>query len=133
MLWHTIATLVPNPSQPPGCRDVAIATSFLLGFGIVLFAVGLTLINRDACTGACEMLGLTLLYAGGPFSALIGFFTESVVVAWPLDATLWVVLGFAVARWAGNRDRRPLGPALAVLLFFVAYGLVLSQFVELTV
>jgi hypothetical protein len=124
---------VPNANQPPGCRDVAIATGFLLGFGIVLFAVGLTLINRDACSGACEILGLTLLYAGGPFSALIGFFTDSVVVAWPLDVTLWVVLGFGAARWAGNHDRRPLGPALAVLIFFMAYGLVLSQFVELTV
>jgi uncharacterized membrane protein len=91
------------------------------------------LINRDSCTGACEIAGLTLLYAGGPISAVIGVFTDTVVIAWPLDVTLWVVLGFGVARWAGNRDRRPLGPAVAVLLFFVAYGLVLSQFVELTV
>lgn len=98
-----------------------------------MFAIGLTLINRDSCTGACEIAGLTLLYAGGPISAIIGVFTDTVVIAWPLDVTLWVVLGFGVARWTGNRDRRPLGSALAVLLFFVAYGLVLSQFVELTV
>jgi hypothetical protein len=124
---------VPTATEPPGCRDVAIATGFLLGFGIVMFAIGLTLINRDSCTGACEIAGLTLLYAGGPISAIIGVFTDTVVIAWPLDVTLWVVLGFGVARWAGNRDRRPLGSALAVLLFFVAYGLVLSQFVELTV
>ena len=124
---------MPRANEPPGCRDTAIATGFLLGFGIVLFAIGLTLINRDACDGACETVGLSLLYAGGPISALIGFFTDTVVVAWPLDVTLWVVLGFGVARWAGNRDRRPLGPSLVLLLFFVAYGLVLSQFVELTV
>lgn len=124
---------MPRANEPPGCRDTAISTGFLLGFGIVLFAIGLTLINRDACTGACETVGLSLLYAGGPISALIGFFTDTVVVAWPLDVTLWVLLGFGVARWAGNRDRRPLGPALVVLLLFVAYGLVLSQFVELTV
>jgi hypothetical protein len=124
---------VPTTNEPAGCRDIAIATGFLLGFGIVMFAIGLTLINRDGCTGACEIAGLSLLYAGGPISAIIGVFTDTVVVAWPLDVTLWVVLGFGVARWAGNRDRRPLGPALAVLLVFVAFGLVLSQFVELTV
>ncbi|MEX1125324.1 MAG: hypothetical protein WD895_10155 [Acidimicrobiia bacterium] len=124
---------MPKANEPPGCRDTAIATGFLLGFGIVMFAIGLTLINRDNCTGACEIAGLSLLYAGGPVSAIIGFFTDTVVVAWPLDVTLWVVLGFGVARWAGNRDRRPLGPALVVLILFVAYGLVLSQFVELTV
>jgi hypothetical protein len=98
-----------------------------------MFAIGLTLINRDSCAGACEVAGLSLLYAGGPVSALIGFFTDTVVVAWPLDVTLWVLLGFAVARWADNRNRRPLGPALVILLCFVVYGLVLSQFVELTV
>jgi len=98
-----------------------------------MFAIGLTLINRDSCTGACEIAGLGLLYAGGPTSALIGVFTDTVVVAWPLDVTLWVILGFGVARWAGNRRRHLLGSALVVLLFFVIYGLVLSQFVELTV
>ncbi len=120
-------------NEAPGCRDTAIATIFLLGFGIVMFAIGLTLINRDACSGACESAGLALLYAGGPVSAVIGFFTDTVVVAWPLDVTLWVLLGFGVSRWSGNHDRRPLGPALVVLLCFVAFGLVLSQFVELTV
>jgi len=124
---------VPAANEPPGCRDVAIATGFLLGFGIVMFAIGLTLINRESCTGVCETAGLTLLYAGGPISAIFGVFTDHVVIAWPLDVTLWVVLGFGVARWTGNHDRGPLGTALAVLLFFVVYGLVLSQFVELTV
>ncbi len=124
---------MPSASQPPGCRDIAITTGFLLGFGIVMFAIGLTLINRDACSGACEVVGLTLLYAGGPISAVIGVFTETVIVAWPLDVMLWVVLGFGVARWAENRGRRPLGVALVVLLIFLALGLVLSQFVELTV
>ncbi len=124
---------MPSANQPPGCRDIAITTTFLLGFGIVMFAIGLTLINRDACAGLCETVGLTLLYAGGPLSALIGVFTETVVVAWPLDVMLWVVLGFVIVRWAENHRRRPLGVALVVLLVFLALGLVLSQLVELTV
>jgi hypothetical protein len=115
-----------------GCRDAALATIFLLGFGIVFFAIGLTSINREVCTGLCETVGLTLLYAGGPVSALIGIFTDSVIVAWPLDIMLWVVLGFGVARFAQNRGIRPWGPLLVLLVFFLAYGLVLSQLVELT-
>lgn len=116
-----------------GCRDAALATAFLLGFGVAFFAIGLTLINQGTCTGACETLGLTLLYAGGPVSAVIGILSDHVIVAWPLDVTLWVVLGFGVARFAGRRQMRPLGPALIILLFFLAVGLVLSQFVELAV
>jgi hypothetical protein len=124
---------VANQQDGIGCRDAALATAFLLGFGIVFFAIGLTLINQETCTGACETLGLTLLYAGGPVSAVIGILSDHVIVAWPLDVTLWVVLGFGVARFTANRGTRPLGAALAVLLLFLALGLVLSQFVELTV
>jgi len=116
-----------------GCRDAALSTAFLLGFGVIFFAIGLTLINQDTCTGACETLGLTLLYAGGPISAVIGVLTDHVIVAWPLDVTLWVVLGFTVARVASRRGSRPLGLALAVTAFFLVFGLVLSQFVELAV
>ena len=122
-----------NNQDGIGCRDAALSTGFLLGFGIAFFAIGLTLINRDLCTGSCETIGLTLLYAGGPISALIGIATESVIVAWPLDVTLWVVLGFTVARITGNRGTRPWGPLLSLVALFLLYGLVLSQIVELAV
>jgi hypothetical protein len=124
---------VASKSEGISCRDAALSTVFLLAFGIVFFATGLTLINRDACAGLCETLGLTLLYAGGPVSALFGIFTDSVIVAWPLDVILWVVLGFGVARYASNRRLLPWGPLVAVLGLFLIYGLVLSQLVELTV
>ncbi len=114
-----------------GCRDAALATIFLLGFGAVSFAIGLTTINLETCTGLCETLGLTALYAGGPVSALFGIFTDSVIVAWPLDLILWVSLGFGVARFSQNRGVRPWGPLLVLLLIFLGYGLVLSQLVEL--
>ena len=78
---------MPKKNDPPGCRDAAIVTAFLLGFGAVMFAVGLTMINGDSCTGWCETLGLTALYAGGPVSAIFGVFTDSIVAAWPLDIT----------------------------------------------
>jgi hypothetical protein len=124
---------VATKSEGISCRDAALSTVFLLAFGIVFFAAGLTMINRDVCVGLCETLGLTLLYAGGPVSAVIGIFSDSVVVAWPLDVILWVVLGFGVARFASNRRTQPWGPLVALLAFFLIYGLVLSQLVELTV
>ena len=109
------------------------ATVFLLGFAVALFATGLVLISQDDCTGLCETIGLTSLYAGGPVSAVFGIFTDWVVAAWPLDVTFWVVTGFLVARWANAHARSTLGTAALVLLIILAYGLVLSQFVELTV
>ena len=120
-------------AEIPGCRDAALATAFLLGFAIALFAIGLALINQDDCSGACETIGLASLYAGGPISALFGVLTDSVVVAWPLDVTLWVVLGFTVARIAARRGKPVMPVALLALVVFLVYGLVLSQFVELTV
>lgn len=114
------------------CRDAALSTAFLLAFGMVFFAAGLTMINREVCVGLCETLGLTLLYAGGPVSALFGIFSDSVIVAWPLDVIVWVVLGFGVARLASNRRIQPWGPLLALVAAFLIYGLVLSQLVELT-
>lgn len=117
----------------PGCRDTAVATSFLLGLAVVFLAIGLTLIGQDGCQGACETWGLTLLYAGGPVSAMFGVLFGELPLAWPLDVTLWVAAGFLVARWAGSRGRSVLGTTLVVVLIALAYGLVLSQMVEIAV
>lgn len=122
-----------DTNQTPGCRDIALVTTFLLAVGIVFFAIGLTLINRDSCAGLCETFGLTLLYAGGPVSAVFGVFTDSVVIAWPLDVTLWVVLGFVVARIHASRGSGLWGLALFLIGLALGLGLVLSQLVELVV
>ncbi len=122
-----------RPAEPPTCRDATIVTGFILTFGVVLFAIGLTMINRNGCSGFCETAGLTFLYAGGPISAVLGVFSDTVVAAWPVDVTVWVIVGFGVSRWATSRGKRPLGVALVVVLLALLYGLVLSQFVELTV
>ncbi|MGB7861340.1 MAG: hypothetical protein WBM90_12645 [Acidimicrobiia bacterium] len=119
--------------ETTGCRDAAIATVFLLGLAVVFMAVGLTLTNQTDCIGVCETAGLTLLYAGGPLSAAMGVFFGWVLVAWPLEVTLWVVLGFVTARWAERHDRGVLGVALILILLALAYGLVLAQFVEIAI
>ena len=41
--------------------------------------------------------------------------------------------GFTVARWSENRDKPPLAVAMVVVAIALAYGLVLSQLVELAV
>ena len=131
--WRGIPSrILPDATKAPGCRDAAVATGFLLGFGSALFAIGLTVVNQESCSSLCETLGLTSLYAGGPLSAIFGVLTDSVVAAWPLDVTLWVVLGFGVARLKANRHTPLWGAVLVVMLVAVAYGLVLSQLVELT-
>jgi hypothetical protein len=96
-------------------------------------AVGLTLVNDNACEDACETLALTLLYGGLPVSAPFGVLFGDIVVAWPLDITFWVVIGFLLARFADRRDRSVLGAVLIAVVATLAYGLVLSSFVELAI
>jgi hypothetical protein len=124
---------VAKKTQPAGCRDVALATVLLVSMAVVFMGAGLSLIRGGQCSGICETLGLTLLYAGGPVSALIGVVFGDLVLAWPLDATLWVGAGFFVARIADRRGRGPLGVALVLVLVALGYGLVLSTFVEIAV
>lgn len=124
---------MPENTESTGCRGAAISTAFLLGLAITFMVAGLTLTGGDTCEGLCETAALTMLYAGGPISAAFGVFFGGVVVAWPLEVTLWVVLGFASARWAERRGRGVLGVDLVLVAIALVYGLVLSQFVELAV
>lgn len=96
-------------------------------------AVGLTLVNRDVCAGGCEVAALTLLYAGLPISAVFGVIFGDLVVAWPLDITFWVVYGFVIARFADNRGKSLPGTVIITVAVALAYGLVLSRFVELVI
>lgn len=124
---------MPGRSDPPGCRSAAIATGLLVGLALVFMAIGLTMVNDRGCQAGCETLGLTLLYAGLPLSAVLGIVSGDLVIAWPLDITLWVVLGFVFARAADNRGRSVLGVVLVTALLALGYGLVLSQFVEIAI
>lgn len=120
-------------SEPPGCRDAAIATGLLVGFGLAFMAIGLTLVNDESCSSACETLAVTLLYAGLPVSAVFGVLFGDLVLAWPLDITLWVVIGFLLARFSDRRKRGVAGGVLLVAVVALTYGLVLSTFVEIAI
>lgn len=120
-------------SDSPGCRNATISVALLVVTAVVFMVLGLTLVNDTNCSGVCETSGFTLLYAGLPISALFGVLFGDLVVAWPLDITLWVVIGFLIARWSDRKKRNVLGPSLMVIVLALAYGLVLSQFVELAI
>lgn len=120
-------------SDSPGCRNVAVATALLVGLGLVFMAIGLTLVNDPSCRAGCETFALVILYAGLPASAVFGVIFGDLVVAWPLDITLWVVVGFLLARYADNRGRNVLGGVLLVVLVALGYGLVLSSLVEIAI
>ncbi|HEU4319046.1 MAG TPA: hypothetical protein VFS66_03090 [Acidimicrobiia bacterium] len=120
-------------SEPPGCRSAAISAGLLVAAAIVFMAVGLALGNDQGCVDGCETLALTMLFAGLPVSAVFMVSIGDLVLAWPLDITFWVVIGFLLARLADNRDRSVLGLTLVTILIALGYGLVLSQFVELAI
>ena len=117
--------------EEPGCRDAALATALLLGIGLAFMGSGLALINQPVCEGVCEFAGLSMLYAGGPIGAMIGFLTDSIVISWPLEVMLWVVLGFWAARRAANRNASTWAYVISTLAVALIYGVVLSRFVEL--
>lgn len=120
-------------AQSQGCRNAAIATALLVGTAVVFMVLGLTLVNDRACVDLCQDLGFTLLYAGIPISAVFGVIFGDLVVAWPLDITMWVVVGFLLARHSDNRGRGVLGPVLIAVILALIYGLVLSRFVEIAI
>lgn len=124
----------PNPDRLPEgvpCRTVTLTALGLLGTAAVLFTVGLLLTGSDDCRRACETIGLTVLYAGGPVSALFGVIGGAVVVAWPVDVITWIMLSVLAVRIAERRAVAPLRAAAAIVGAALVYGFILQFFVEL--
>lgn len=110
---------------------MALTALGLLGVAAALFAVGLLLTGSDECRRACETIGLTVLYAGGPVSALFGVIGGAVVVAWPVDVITWIMLSVFVVRTAERREIPALRVAAVVVGAALVYGFILQFFVEL--
>ncbi len=81
-----------------GCRPAAITTGIFLGFSVAMLAVAL-LIGLD------QRLSYPFLFAGGPVTGLLTSIGGDLAFSWPLDLTVWVVAGFAVARSADDPRR----------------------------
>ena len=77
-----------------GCRGATLTAVWLVGAAAVLWTVGLLLTQSSSCTGSCEWLSLTLLFAGGPVSAIFTVIGGTdVVIGWPVDIIAWVMIG----------------------------------------
>lgn len=125
---------VANKSNPPGCRSAAIAAGILIAVCLAFIAIGVPLVTSPDCVDACRTASETILFAGTPISAIFNMvFGGDLVVAWPLEVTFWVVIGFALARYADNRARSVLGPVMITLGLALVYGLVLSTQVEIAI
>jgi hypothetical protein len=96
-------------------------------------AIGIPLTRDASCVDGCATVAETLLFAGLPISAVFSVLSGDLVLAWPLDITLWVVSGFLLARLTDSRNRNVLGAVLMVVLAALAYGLVLSFQVEMAI
>jgi hypothetical protein len=115
---------VPTTQQSTGCRSAAISTILLVGSAVVFMVIGLTQTGE---------LAEVFLFAGLPVSAIFSVTFGDLVLAWPLDVTLWVVTGFLLARLADRRGRNVLGLDVLAVSIALAYGLVLSRFVEMAI
>ena len=115
-----------QPETGVGCRPAALSAGVLLVAAALLYGVGLWLTVSEGCSGGCERLALTMLYAGGPMSAFFGVLGGAVLAAWPLDVMVWLVLAWVTASQSERRNL-PL-PAVLTLLLAAAlvYGFGLS-------
>lgn len=125
---------VAKTPEPPGCRSAALAAGILVAVCLVFIAIGIPLVTSEECLDLCRTASETILFAGTPISAIFNMvFAGDLVVAWPLEITFWVVLGFLLARFADNRGRSVLGPVMITLGVALVYGLVLSTQVEIAI
>ena len=105
-----------------GCRPAAMGTLTFIGFAVIMLAVALII-------GLDERLAYPFLFAGGPVTGLVTSIGGDLAFAWPLDLTMWTVLGFFVARYADQpqRYRFAIGAVMmAALVFGTATGLLVE-------
>ncbi|CAN5892658.1 hypothetical protein BH23ACT5_BH23ACT5_13660 [soil metagenome] len=113
----------PAADDGVGCRSAFLTGLLMVVVAVACGAVGLWLVLSRA-------EGLWLFYAAAPASALFGVVGGGLPIAWPLDIGIWLMLGVGVVSWAGRFRQRTWHVGLAVALVAVAYGLTLSQLVE---
>jgi hypothetical protein len=120
----------PPEEDGYGCFPTAQAFGLLAAFVIIAATIGVSLALRAGCDGICEQAGFTLYAAALPISALFAFFAGELPVAWPLDATFWIIVSFGLGRIA---ERRPMTVAAVVvraMIVALAFGFVIAMFLE---
>ncbi|MDF1595612.1 MAG: hypothetical protein P1T08_05905 [Acidimicrobiia bacterium] len=105
-----------------GCRQAVMATVVFIAFALAMLVVAL-LIGLD------QQLAYPFLFAGGPVTGLVTSIGGDLAFSWPLDLTVWTVLGFFVARYAEqpNKYRFAIGAVImAALVLGTAAGLMIE-------
>lgn len=113
-----------------GCRDLTRLAAVFLLFSAVGLAAGIALISNQSCVGLCESAGLALYGAGGPVSGLFAALAGGLVLAWPVDITLWIVLAFGAIKLSGARDVPPRRVAVWILSAAILWGVFVASLLE---
>lgn len=102
--------------------------------GALLWSAGITLEGRDACLGMCEWGAFALLFAGAPVSGAITVLGGSdLVLAWPVDILLWILVGVLHTRLSGEHPPLSRQWNLATVMVLgtaLVYGGLLAAAVE---
>ncbi len=111
-----------NDREGVGCRPAALATLTFVGFAVAMLVIAL-LIGLD------QQIAYPFLFAGGPVTGIITGIGGDLAFSWPLDLTVWTVLGFFVARYADQPQKYRFaigGVILAALILGVGTGLLVE-------
>lgn len=114
----------PTPVEEGyGCRSTALTFALLAVFVVVAGTIGVSMALGPTCAGACEAAGFALYGAALPISAIFAVVAGELPIAWPLDATFWLIVAFVLGRMSERANRsipRVIGGAIVVALIFGA-------------
>ncbi len=101
-----------------GCGSAIALLGTFVAFSVVTAWIGIATTN------------FALYFAGLPVSGVFTLFGSELILAWPLDALVWISTAWLI----GQRVAPPkyVRAVLAVLAVALAYGFLLSQIVEPT-
>jgi len=101
-----------------GCGPALAVLLTFVTFSIVTAWIGIATTN------------LAMYFAGLPVSGVFALFGSELVLAWPLDALVWISAAWMVGQRVPSS--RYVRVVLIILGAAIAYGYTLSQFVEPT-
>ena len=105
-------------AEPAGCGTALAILFTFVGFSIAAAWIGIAQTN------------FWLYFAGLPASGIFALFGSELILAWPLDAILWISAAWMIA----SRTRPPKSIQLVAIVIGAAllYGFALSRLVEPT-
>ena len=113
-----------------GCRPTVTALGLLAVFVVIAATAGVSLALGEGCDGICETAGFTLYAAALPASALFAFFAGDLPIAWPLDATFWIIASLLIGRYAERREMSVPAAVVRAIVAALVYGFVIALFLE---